>query len=160
MVVYKDFNKVTSDKYGLLDHGIGQFKTEVAVPAGTAAGTRFRAFRFDKGFSLPSFQTCFTQLDTGSNLKISVGYVYDAGQTDDAGVALVDDEDHFLSQNTSLGRTAGKTSFAYPSNGSSQNVGDTFTAEGAGYIVVEITAGPTTTAGTIKIDLQYSYNQG
>ena len=129
MVVYKDFNKVTSDQYRFLDHGIGQFKTEVAVPAGTAAATRFRAFRFDKGFSLASFETCFTQLDTGSNLKISIGYVYDAGQTDDAGVALVDDEDHFLNENVSLGRSAGKTSFAYPSNVASQNVGDTFTAE-------------------------------
>lgn len=158
MVTYTNFNKVVSDKYGLLAHGLAFYNDKVTIPAGTIAGSRFRAFRFKEGFTLTDFTILTDDLDTGTAVTISVGYVYDAGQTDNNDVALVDDEDYFIDNNTSIGQA--EASFAYPSNSSSQNVGKYFTAEGSGYIVVEITGGPTTTAGTIEVGIGYTYNKG
>lgn len=126
--------------------GIISQKAVIAIPASTAAATKAGAIRFQKGFNLIGFSIKSDDLDTGTDVTLDVGYLYD-GTTGE-------DPDAFL-DGVDIAQDAG--SLVWPvADGLLTGVG--FEAVDDGYLSVEIKTGPTTTAGDITVTAYFTYD--
>lgn len=123
-------------------------KAVATIPATTAATTIIGMIPFQKGFTLESFQLKTDDLDTGTTVTLNVGYVY----TDN--VSFTDAPAAFISANA-IAQTG--TSLIYPI-AAGLLTGTPFIAAGDGYVVLQVQAGPTTTAGTATLNAQFTYD--
>lgn len=120
------------------------------IPSTTASATIIGMFRFNKGFSLTAFALKTDDLDSGTNVTIDVGYVYDTtADGTDAPAA-------FISANA-IAQTG--TSLIWPIAGGLLT-GVSFVATGNGYITLRTGGGATTTTGNASMIGQWTYNQG
>ena len=127
-------------------YGVLPQKAIATIPASTAAGTNIGMIRFQRGFSLLSFEIASADLDTLTNVVLDVGYLYD-GTTGE-------DPDAFLNNSTIA---QGGTSTVWPIAGGLLT-GVSFTATGPGYLNVQTGGGATTTAGDITLIAQFTYD--
>lgn len=126
--------------------GVLAEKAVLTVPATTAQNAVFGVIRFEPGFSLTKWDVHCADLDSSTNVTLSLGYIYD--DLDDANVAA------FLANGT-IPQAGGD--FIYPVVGGLL-VGQSFVATQSGYLVAKITGGATTTAGDITSIAQFTYN--
>lgn len=122
-------------------------RATVVVPASTAAATVIGMIRFQQGFSPTLIRINAADLDSATTVTLSCGYVYDSGASGS------DVLNAFMNVAT-IAQTGG--SFVWPVAGGLTNQG--FTAAGAGYLSISITAGPTTTLGNVVVEASFTYN--
>lgn len=128
----KDYLHTKVDRDGCLRE---QYST-VTIPASTVATTLIGLVPFNKGFRLSSGGTrlAVADLDTSTNVTFDVGYVYKTGS------AETDDPNAFATLLTTA-QTGGYIVFDEPTTDLP------FVAADDGWIVMQIAAGTTTTAG-------------
>ena len=124
------------------DGGAMVFSSTYNVPGSTAASTIIGFLRFRTNDRVQINRIWNDDLDTGTTVTYDVGYAYD-----DNAVAGADDPNAFIS-----GQSAQAAFTLGPSSASFQKLSYDFVAAGDGYVIVTITAGPTTTAGDIIIE--------
>lgn len=118
------------------------------IPAATGTGVNVGMIRFQKGFHLLEFDIKTDDLDTGTNVTLNVGYIYDDN------VTFTNVPAAFLSAST-IAQTG--TSTVWPvAAGLLTGIG--FTAEAPGYIVVQTAGGATTTSGDVSLRAQFTYD--
>lgn len=121
-------------------------RSTVTVPDNTTAGTLFGMMPFRQGARVPYYsKVTTTDLDTATNVTLSVGYVY----LDNDTTTNINDVDAFVAASTT-GQTGGVISF-------SAIAGASFTATADGWLVVEVTGGPVSTEGTLTFDGGVTY---
>lgn len=122
------------------------------VPAATADGTVIGMIPFQKNCSVAVGWVQSADLDTSTNVTLDVGYVYVTGS------AGTDNVDAFLDGST-IPQAGGIASF--PINGSvatATELSTTPTAD-AGWFVVKIVGGATTTAGVVTLAMVFTYGE-
>lgn len=140
---YTDFLKVKRDTFGALRN---QY-TSIAVADSASAATTYGLIPFQKGFRISYGSKFYTpDLDTDSNVTWNLGYMYE----DTAVAGAASDADAFASLLS--GQSAAVLSF-------DEVLGMSFVAEGNGWVVAALAAGPVTTAGTIQATLDFTYDQ-
>lgn len=129
---YRDFLHAKVDRDGCLRNE----NVSISIPDNSTAGTSFGLVPFNDGFRLSYGATRLyvTDLDTATNVTFDIGYLYES-------TALTSDDDAFASDVTT-GQAAGFFTF-------DEEEGLVWTAEGNGWIVATLSAGPVTTAGTL-----------
>jgi len=124
--------------------GVTLVQTSVSVPASTSANTIIGLHPFRKGARLGYGSVlAVTDLDTGTNVTLNVGYVYDDNAT------YTNDDDAFVSGSTKP-QTGGLIAMT-------ETAGVSFVAEADGWFVAKNTAA-TTTTGTITANLNIAYD--
>lgn len=120
-------------------------KVTATIPASTVSGTNVGLIRFDTGFTLTSFALKIPDLDTGSSVTFTVGYLYD-GTTGESAAAL-------------LGATSAQAAgdYVWPIAGGLLT-GTTFTATGPGYVSITTGGATTTTAGDFVMTASFTYD--
>lgn len=140
-----DFYKVKCDRGG----GVRRTSGSVSVPGTTAQAATIGLFPFTSGMSfggLGGFNFYVADLDSGTTVTISIGVQYqDSGQGTDA-LTLV-----------TSASTAGQTgAYIAPT---AQATWQDYVTTGNGWVVASITAGPTTTTGSITFNVPFVYDQ-
>lgn len=139
---YTDFLKVKRDTFGALR---SQY-TSIAVADSASAGTTYGLIPFQKGFRISYGSKFFTpDLDTDSNVTWNLGYMYE----DTAVAGAASDADAFASALS--GQAAAVLSF-------DEEEGMSFVADGNGWVVAALAAGPVTTAGTVEAVIDFTYD--
>lgn len=142
---YTDFLKVKCDHSGAARRSSGS----VSIPAATAAATIIGLFPFNSGFSfadLSGYNIYVADIDTGTTVTLSVGVAYqDVTQGTDA-LTLV-------TSASTVGQTGG-----YIPPGALTTWQD-YVTTGNGWVVVSVTAGPTTTTGSVTFNVLGVYDQ-
>lgn len=139
-----DFLKAVVDRQGVPRLVQGT----VAIPTSLATASNIGLHPFRKGARL-CYDTALhiTDVDSGTNVTLDVGYVYD----DDASYS--NDTDAFVD-----GSTAPQTGgFILPTGSTGSVTGMTFVAEADGWFVAQNNV-PTTTAGTLTFNMKIAYD--
>lgn len=139
-----DFNHVKCDRSGAVRRTSGS----VSIPGTTAATTLIGIFPFVSGMSfagLSGFNLFTADLDTGTTVTLSVGVAY--ATTTDGTDALT------LVTNASTAAQAG--GYIAPS---AVATWQDYVTTGNGWVVVSVTAGPTTTTGSITFNVSFAYD--
>ena len=136
----KKFSKFTSQ------HLMSQ-KGIATVAAASGTGTDIGMIPFQEGWSLIGFSIVSDDLDTGTDVTLDVGYLYDDSN-------LTDDPNAFLSA-ADIAQDGG--SLIWPiADGLLTGVG--FTSEGSGFLTITTGGGATTTAGDITLTATFTYD--
>jgi hypothetical protein len=128
---------------------VRSIKATATVPATTATGKNVGMVRFQKGFSLVSFGLESEDLDTGTDVTLSVGYIYDDDDT------YTDDPNAFVDA-SDIGQDAGSVVWPVADG---LLTGSGFEAEAPGYLVIATGGGATTTEGDLTMIVNFTYNQ-
>lgn len=126
--------------------GVLAQKAIAAIPASTAAGTNIGMIRFNKGFSLTGLALKSDDLDSGTNVVLDVGYLYD----DTTG-----EDDNAFFNDIDIAQDAGSVIWPIADG---LLTGISFTATGDGYLSITTRTSSTTTAGNITAIAQFTYN--
>lgn len=133
---YTDSEQAFLNAPGGQYEGARTVKAVATVPASTASGTVIGLVPFAKGATfMYDSVLALTDLDTGTNVTFTAGYVYDDN------VTYTNDPDAFVTSNASA-QTGGLVRF-------DATAGTAFVAEADGWLAVTTGGGSTTTAGTI-----------
>lgn len=126
--------------------GVIAQKFILTVPASTTSGTNAGLIRFEKGFSLTGLGIVSADLDTGTDVTLSVGYLYDdtTGEDDNAFLSAID-----------IAQDAGSVIWPIADG---LLTGVSFVATGGGYLSLTTGGGSTTTAGDITGIAQFTYD--
>lgn len=137
-----DFLKVKSERSGSLRIYDGQ----ISIPATTAALSTIGLIPFNRGaqFHIDSTSIFLDDIDTGTTVTVSVGYIYDDN------VANTNNLTAWTATST-IGQTAG---FIPPSG----QAGLIFRATGNGWVVLQLLTGPTTTTGNVTYQISGAYD--
>lgn len=144
---------ITADEYtGFLDApvlrngGVQHVISSTTVAAATATTTVIGLVPFRKGARLNYGGTVLavTDLDTGTDVTLDFGYVYDDDTT------YTNDPNAFIAAST-VAQAGGLATMA-------ATAGFEFVAEADGWFAVTVGGGATTTAGTIKFNGLISYD--
>ena len=134
-----DFHRVKRDTFG----AVRMQYASVTVADNSTAGRTFGLVPFRKGFRLSyGSRGGTTDLDTASNVTWNIGYLYES-------TAFTSDPDAFASAIS--GQAAGTITF-------DEKAGLSWVAEGDGWIVGTLAAGPVTTAGTLDMLAEGCYD--
>lgn len=124
-------------------------KGTATIPDTTASATVIGMIRFEEGFNLQGLHVKSADLDSGTDVLLHVGYVYDDDST------YTNDADAFF-QSSDIAQDGG--SVVWPvADGNLTGVG--FTAEAGGYIAITTAADATDAAGDITCIATFSYDQ-
>lgn len=134
-----DFLKVKRDSTGA---NRTEYKS-ITVADSASAGTTYGLVPFQKGFRL-SYGSAFgtDDLDTASNVTWNLGYLY-------SDTALTSDADAFASALS--GQASAVLTF-------DEKAGLSWVAEGEGWVVAALAAGPVTTEGDIELQAVGCYD--
>jgi hypothetical protein len=126
--------------------GVLAEKSVASLAATTASGTNVGMIRFNKGFSLTGLAIKSADLDTGTDVTLDVGYLYDdtTGEDPNAFISAAD-----------IAQDAG--SLVWPI-ADGLLTGVSFVATGPGYLSVTTGGGATTTAGDVTMIAQFTYD--
>ena len=127
--------------------GVLAQKFSLTLPAGTTSGAIAGAIRFQKGFTPVGFALKASDMDTATTLVLDVGYVYDSA-------SFTDDTDA-LANDLTIGQTG--ASYAWPV-AAGLLVGQSFTAEGDGYLTITTGGENVEVAGTVEGVVLFTYN--
>lgn len=127
-----------------------QDQCTVSIPAATATAVNFGLFRIYPGFRLNKLEIINDDLDTGTTVTVSYGWLYDTPTA-----TAVEDNDGLILTNNNL-RTAAAVS-SWPEDTNRGAAGVTFVAQAFGYITGTIVAGPTTTTGNVFAKADFDY---
>jgi hypothetical protein len=127
--------------------GVIAQKFTLTLPATTAADTVCGVIRFQKGFTLTGLAFTATDMDAEDDLLLDVGFVYDSAD-------FTDNEDAILDGST-VAQAGG--SYVWPV-AAGLLIGESFTAEGDGYLSFTVKANTVETAGTITGIATFTYN--
>lgn len=142
---YTDFLKCKVDRSGAVRRSSGA----VSVPGTTAQAVVIGLFPFEKGMSfadLSGFNLLVADLDSGTTVTLSVGVFY---QNSTEGTDVLT-----LITNGSTAAQAG----GYIVPGAVTTWQD-YQTTGNGWVVVSVTAGPTTTTGNLTFNYTTCYDQ-
>lgn len=126
--------------------GVIAQRAVLSIPASTASGVNAGLIRFERGFALTGLAVVSEDLDTGANVTLDVGYLYD----DTTG----EDSDAFFS-GLDIAQDAG--SRVWPAD-DGLLTGVSFVATGGGYLSITTGGGATTTDGNITVIAQFTYD--
>jgi hypothetical protein len=123
-------------------------RATATIPASTASGTVIGLIPFNKNASVEmgSGVLLTADLDTGTSVTFTLGYVYDDN------VTYTNDADAFILSSTAFQSTAALVSF----NGTG---GFSFVAEANGWIAITTGGGTTTTAGDVTLEARITYDR-
>lgn len=142
---YTDFLKTKDDRSG----AVRRISGSVSVPGTTAQATIIGLFPFNSGMSfagLGGYNFYVADLDTGTTVTLSIGVAYqDSTQGTDA-LTLV----------TSASTAAQAGGYIAPS---AVTTWQDYVTTGNGWVVVSVTAGPTTTTGSVTFNVPFAYDQ-
>lgn len=138
-----DFNKALIDYSGAMR----EKQVAVTVPAATAQDVNIGLMPFRKGFRFNSSASRIyvADLDTGTTVTLSVGYVYDDNTNNTNSLTA-------FASASAAGQTGTAITLA------PLPAGISWVATADGWLNVAVTAGPTTTAGAITALLAGSYD--
>lgn len=142
---YKDFLKTKSDRSGAVRRSSGA----VSVPGTTAQAVLIGLFPFNAGMSfagLGGYNVYVADLDSGTTVTLSVGVAYQNTTEGTDALTLV----------TSASTAAQAGGYIAPS---AQATWQDYVTTGNGWVVVSVTAGPTTTTGSITFNIPSCYDQ-
>lgn len=142
---YTDFLKVKADRSGAARRSSGS----VSIPGSTAATSTIGLIPFNSGFSfadLSGYNFYVADLDSGTTVTISIGVQY---QNTTAGT-----DNLTLVTNASTAGQAG--GYIAPTAAA---LWQDYVTTGNGWIVASITAGPTTTTGSLTFNVLGVYDQ-
>ena len=117
------------------------------VPASTASDSTVGLVRFQKGAKINDFVLEAEALDSGTDVTLKVGFIYDD-------TSLTSNDDAFFTA-LDIAQTGGGFA-AWPADSNSLNVTG-FEAEGAGYLAVTIDVQATEVAGDLTCRASLSY---
>lgn len=142
---YTDFLKVKADRSGALRRASGS----VSIPGSTAAATIVGLFPFNSGFSfagLGGYNFYTADLDSGTTVTLSIGVAYQNTTEGTDALTLV----------TNAATTAQAGGYIPPT---AQTTWQDYVTTGNGWVVVSVTAGPTTTTGSVTFNCPFVYDQ-
>lgn len=142
---YKDFLKTKSER----DGSVRRLSGSVSIPGTTAAAVLVGIFPFNAGMSfagLSGYNFYTPDLDTGTTVTLSIGVAY----------ATTADGTDALTLVTNAATTAQAGGYIPPS---AVTTWQDYVTTGNGWVVVSITAGPTTTTGSIVFNVPITYDQ-
>ena len=147
-LIFSNLGGETQQAKVLVGRGVTSQEAYVTIPSATPAATIIGMVPFKKGFTLTGLAIKSDDLDTATNVTLSVGYVYIDGSTG------VDDDDAII-----LGSTLPQTgsSLVWPTAGGLLT-GVSFTAVDDGYLSIIIGGAPTTTTGQVRLIAQFTYD--
>lgn len=129
----------------LRDGGSFTIETSVIIPTGTTTGTLAGLVPFESGARLNYSTRVYTpDLDTGSSVTASIGYIYDDSTNNTNNLTA------FVTAST-LTQAGGFITM-------SEQTGFQYVTVGNGWIVLQILGGTTTTSGTVQAEINLSYN--
>ncbi len=130
-----DFSKVKADRSGALRSSV----FTVTVPTSTATSTVIGFVPVRKGarLHLPACRISIDDLDSGTTITSEIGIVYDDA-TNNTSVP-----DKYVADGATTGQSAGAFTLL------TTNAADSYVVTGDGWLALTLTAGPTTTLGTI-----------
>lgn len=140
-----DFNHVKCDRSGAMRDTSGS----VSVPGSTAQATLIGLFPFNSGMKfggLGGYNFYTADVDSGTTVTYSIGVAYATTADGTDALTLV---------------TSGST---VPQSGgyippTAQTTWQDYVTTGNGWVVVSVTAGPTTTTGSITFNVPFCYDQ-
>lgn len=137
-----DFLKVKEDRSG----AARLYSDIISIPSGTAAASTVGLIPFNKGarFKLDSASIYVDDVDSGTTVTTTVGYVYDDNVT--------------YTNNLTAWASSATTAQSGGYLAINQLAGLTFVAQANGWVVLQILAGPTTTTGNVSFDILGSYD--
>lgn len=138
----RDFLKVKEDRSGAQRLYDGQ----VSIASGTAALATIGLIPFNKGaqFHLDNTSVYVDDLDTGTTVTLSLGYIYDDNTNNTNNLTA-------WTATSTIGQAAGFLAVA-------GTAGLTFRATANGWVVVQFLTGPTTTTGNVTFQIAGSYD--
>jgi hypothetical protein len=142
---YTDFLKTKVERNGAVRRSSGS----VSVPGTTAAATLIGLFPFNAGMSfagLGGFNIYTADLDSGTTVTLSVGVAYQDANNGTDVLTLV----------TSASTAAQAAGYIAPSAAATWQ---DYVTTGNGWVVVSVTAGPTTTTGSVTFNIPFAYDQ-
>lgn len=142
---YTDFFKVKADRSGAVRRTSGS----VSIPGSTAQATLIGLFPFTSGMSfggLSGNNFYVADLDSGTTVTISIGVAYQNTTEGTDSLTLV----------TSASTAAQAGGYISPT---AQATWQDYVTTGNGWVVASITAGPTTTTGSLTFNVPFAYDQ-
>lgn len=142
---YTDFFQTKVDRDGCARRSSGS----VSIPASTAAATIIGLVPFNAGFSLAGlsgYDFYVADLDSGTTVTISIGVAYQNSTEGTDALTLV----------TSASTAAQAGGYIAPT---AQATWQDYVTTGNGWLVASITAGPTTTTGSLTFNVLGVYDQ-
>lgn len=142
---YTDFLKVKKDTSGAVRRTSGA----VSIPGTTAQAVLVGLFPFTSGMSfagLGGYNFYTADLDSGTTVTLSIGVAYQNSTEGTDALTLV--------TNASTAAQAG--GYIAPS---AVTTWQDYVTTGNGWVVVSITAGPTTTTGSVTFNVPFAYDQ-
>lgn len=130
----------------LVPQGVLSQQATATIPGGTPVGTNIGMFRIQAGCTVLSIHISVDDLDTGSNVEMNCGYLYDntTGESDNGYI-------------DGFNQAQAGGNFTWPFAGGI-NVGTTPKLTDNGYISLTIVNGATDTTGNVTITMQYTYD--
>lgn len=126
-------------------------KAVLTVDASTGTGVNGGIFRVRNGMRLVSLQIKSDDLDTGTDVTIDVGYLYDTPTA-----SLVEDDDAIFAA-LDIAQDAGSRVWPYADDAAAGNEGILFGGEG--YLTITTGGGSTTTAGDVHVTATFCYGE-
>lgn len=142
---YTDFFQTKVERDGSVRRSSGA----VSIPAATAAATIIGLVPFNAGYSLAGlggYNFYVADLDSGTTVTVSIGVAY---QNTDQGTDA-------LTLVTSASTAAQAGGYIAPT---AQATWQDYVTTGNGWLVASITAGPTTTTGSLTFNVPGVYDQ-
>jgi len=123
-------------------------RATATIAASSASGTVVGLIPFQKGASVEmgSIALLTADLDTGTDVTFTLGYVYDDNTT------YTNDPDAFITSNTGFQSAAALV-------GADGTGGFGFVAEADGWVAITTGGGATTTAGDVTLEARVTYER-
>ena len=144
---YTDFLLVKQSREGVVKRVQGS----VSIPSATAAATLVGLFPITAGMSFAGLSDksfYVADLDTGATVTMSIGVAYQNSTEGTDNLVLV-------TAVSTIAQTGGYFTLGTPGT----NDWPTFVSTGNGWIVANVTAGPTTTTGSVTFNVSSVYDQ-
>lgn len=137
-----DFLKVKLERSG----SVRLYDGQISIPATAAALSTVGLVPFNKGaqFHIDNTSVYLDDLDTGTTVTVSVGYIYDDNTNNTNNLTA-------WTNTSTIGQTAGFVPVNQPN-------GLTFRATANGWVVLQLLTGPTTTTGNVTYQIAGAYD--
>lgn len=142
---YTDFFQTKVERDGAVRRSSGS----VSIPSATAAATIIGLYPFNAGMSfagLGGYNFYVADLDSGTTVTISIGVAYQNVTEGTDALTLI----------TSASTAAQASGYIVPS---AVTTWQDYVTTGNGWVVASITAGPTTTTGSLTFNVPFAYDQ-